>query len=133
MGSGSGSGEEDSGAEEDTGEVSGVGVEEDSGAEEEVSGTEEEAETLLEEGAGPVSAFSPQAVRLSSSTAARRIARVFKSFPYDLVGVPPRKVPGTLFLEETFLIVQRPSAKVKTNTQKPQSGMVFGSHPRDTP
>nr|WP_300680099.1 hypothetical protein [uncultured Acetatifactor sp.] len=74
-------GVEDSSAEEEAGEVSGVGVEEVSGAEEEVSGTEEEvsgtgeAETLLE--AGSFSVFSPQAARLSSSTAARRINRVF--------------------------------------------------------
>lgn len=81
-------GVEDSSAEEEAGEVSGVGVEEVSGieeevssAEEEVSGAEEEAsgtgetETLLE--AGSFSVFSPQAVRLSSSTAARRIDRVF--------------------------------------------------------
>ena len=49
-------GVEDSSAEEEAGEVSGVGVEEVSGAEEEVSGAEEEvsgtgeAETLLEAG-----------------------------------------------------------------------------------
>lgn len=67
-------GVEDSSAEEEAGEVSGVGVEEVSGAEEEVSGTGE-AETLLE--AGSFSVFSPQAARLSSSTAARRINRVF--------------------------------------------------------
>lgn len=100
------------------------GAEEDSGTEEEVSGTEEEVETLSEEGAGLASGFPPQAARLSSSAAKRRIARVFfiaLSSPFLLIcsGRHPEG-PRNVIPEETLPIVQRPGAKVKT-----QSGMAL--------